>query len=100
MKFAIGLVVLICYTVGLIVYFGRSDRTIFCLNCGHEFVVRPNKSQAYLYLLGAMGVAIGNVVIGLGGFSISILLAIAGCYYLFKEEGYKCYNCKTINQLP
>ncbi|NDV28467.1 hypothetical protein [Desulfovibrio sp. JC010] len=100
MEFAIITIALICYTAILLFYTVRTNKEIICSNCGHKYLATPKRSLAYMYLLAALGLAIVVAFFDFDDFTVSILLAIAGCYYLFKEEGYKCYNCKTINQLP
>lgn len=84
----------------MILWAVRTNKGIVCSNCGHEYIVTPIKSLSYMYLLGGIGLAIFVAIFDFDDFTVSVMLAIAGFYYLLKEEGYKCYNCKTINQLP
>ncbi|ACS80544.1 hypothetical protein Desal_2488 [Maridesulfovibrio salexigens DSM 2638] len=100
MEFAIITIVLICYVAVLLFYTVRSNKEIICSNCGHKYLATPRRSLANMYLLLALGLAIVVAFFDFDDFIFSILLAIAGLYYLLKEEGYKCYNCNTINQLP
>ncbi len=101
MKIAIISIALICYTAILIIFVSRSSKEISCSSCGHKYQATPKRALAYMYLLLAVGLAIGTVVLEINNdFSTSGLLVVAGLYYLLKKEGYKCLNCKTINQLP
>ncbi len=101
MKFAIIAISLIVYTTILLTYIVRSNKEIICKNCQHKYTATPKRILAYIYLLQSIGLAIGITALDLSkDFTFSIILATAGIYYLLKKEGYKCYNCKTINQLP
>ncbi len=101
MKFIIISIVLICYTIMLLIFTSRSGKEITCSSCGQKYHVTPKRASAYMYLLAAVGLSIWTVLLDPNNdYFFNCLLAAAGLYYLFKKEGYKCLNCKTINQLP
>ncbi len=101
MRFAIIVIILALYTALLIKIVFRSQNEIICPNCGHKYIVTPNRIVGYTSLLLAAGLTVGFFVLDhISGFSFSIVLAVRGLYYILKDEGYRCYNCKTINQLP
>lgn len=100
MIFTIGLIILTCYIVLIALYMSRSKKEITCKNCGHKYIVVPKRVLSNMYLLQAIGLTIGIMTLGLGNdFTFSLFLALLGFYYLFKKEGYKCYNCKTVNNI-
>lgn len=85
---------------GMIVYLTKSTKTIACKNCNQEFGAIPNKNMTIVSVFVFWELLIAGIFIFGHGISFMCLLAgITVIYYLFKKEGYKCPNCKTINQL-
>ncbi len=101
MRVVIVAIVLVCYTVLLIIYTSHFKKEITCSNCDHKYIVIPKRIFAYMTFLQAAGLTVGIILLhDFSSLVICAYLAILGCYYLCKKDGYKCYSCKTINHLP
>ncbi len=101
MNFVIFIIALACYAALLLKITSRSQKEIICSNCGYKYIVTPSKVDGYTNLMYVVGLVVGFLVLNdVYCLTFGLFFVVSGFYYLLKEEGYKCYNCKTINQLP
>ncbi|NDV21898.1 hypothetical protein [Desulfovibrio sp. JC022] len=91
----------IMFLVGLMFIMPKLTKTICCQKCGQEYGVLPLKDITRVTVVIFILMLLGDIfVLGEGISFICYLTGITVVYYLLKKEGYKCPNCKTINQLP
>jgi|GEM_PF-5704422 DNA-directed RNA polymerase subunit RPC12/RpoP len=91
----------IAFIIILGIVLSKKTKMITCKNCNQEFGVIPQKTIIIVSFLVFCQMSLVNIFIYGKGLSFMCYLAgITAIYNLFKKEGYKCVNCKTINQLP
>ncbi len=100
MSFVIYSLAEILFIIAMIATLARFTKTIFCHNCGQKFGAIPKRVITIASVIVFFQMAFVNIFVNSGELSFMCYLAGITCiYYFLKKEGYKCPNCKTINQL-